>query len=229
LLAACGISGRPGSSSGVDAATGDGARGSSDGTSGGGDGGTTPDAAIPAASFDPSWCSGAEITQQQVLSRFAPAATMATLATVAIDARKRACQDQTGCQGWVTTATVPFYQINWTGSGFTFINGVDFAVPATGQARCTVPGPNCSVTIGTLTSNVYPADTSNPSYLWGVTPYLAGSGVQVGSWSFDPRGNYIPWGATTTTNTCLWGTENGRVYGQSATYTEYQIVVYATY
>lgn len=228
-LAACGASGRPGVHPALDAAAGGDSSSPSDGTPAGDGSGMTPDAAIPAASFDPSWCSAPQITEQQVLSRFAPAATSAMFANVAIDARKRACQDQTGCQPWESTSTVPLFRINWTGSGFTFIDEVDLAVPSTGTATCIVPGPSCSFAIEGMTSNLWPADAANPSFLWGVSPYVSGGQSQVGSWSSDPQGNYITWGATTTTNTCLWGTENGRVYGPSATYTEYQLVVYAQY
>jgi hypothetical protein len=126
-------------------------------------------------------------------------------------------------------ATVPLYVINWTGSGFSFINPTTVTVPTAGTATCTVPGPQCSVSVGPVTSGVWPADTANPSFLWGVSPRINGSQVQAGSWSSDPSGNYITWGDVTTTNSCLFGTENGRVYGASGTYVEYQVVIYGQY
>lgn len=199
------------------------------------DGGSTsssdanPDAAPPTAPFDVSWCPGGQITSDQVLARFAPAATMATLGTVWIDARMRNCQDQTGCQGWMPSPVAPMFKINWTGTGFTFINRNDVPVPQSGVATCTVPGPNCSLTIGPVTSTIYPHDTSNPSFLWGVSPRIAGAQVQVGSWSTSPSGNYITWGQVTTTNSCLWGTQSGRIYGSAGQYTEFQMVIYGQY
>src|SRR5687767_8244576 len=82
------------------------------------DGANNPDAPPPPPSpFDASWCPGATITEAQVLGRFAPAATMATLGNVTLDARKRACQDQTGCAAYQSVTSVPLYKINWTGSG----------------------------------------------------------------------------------------------------------------
>lgn len=215
-----------GSGSGGDAST------AGDSATGGDSGNTPPPDAAPDAPaittpWDISWCPGAQITQQQVLAIFQPAATSATLGTVTLDAQQRACQDQTGCQGWTSTTTVPLYDIHWTGSGFDFISGADIAVPATGTATCTVPGPNCTVTIGAVTSGVYPP--SQGSFLWSVSPSLSGTQAQVGNWSSDPSGDYITWGTTTTTATCLFGTENGRVYGSNGTYTEYQMVIFGSY
>jgi hypothetical protein len=64
---------------------------------------------------------------------------------------------------------------------------------------------------------------------WGVSPSVNGQQAQVGSWSPDPSGDYLEWGSVTTTASCLFGTENGRVYGAGGTYVEYQLVLYATY
>jgi hypothetical protein len=125
--------------------------------------------------------------------------------------------------------SVPLYAIRWTGSGFSFDTEHDIAVPSTGVATCSVPGPVCSVAVDVVTTSLYPADSANPSYLWGVSPRIDGGQVQVGDWSDDPRGNYVAWGETTTTNSCLFGTEHGRIYGASGTYTEYQLVIYGQY
>ncbi len=207
--------------------TGDGGTTDPDGTTASSD--ATTDAALVMSPFDISWCPGAQITSDQVLSRFAPAATMATLGTVTIDARKRQCQDQTGCLGWTAATTVPLFRINWTGNGFTFINETDVAVPQVGTTTCTVPGPSCSLAAGPVGTNIYPHDVSNPSFLWGVSPRISGSQVQVGSWSPNPSGSYLEWGQVTTTNTCLFGTTSGRIYGTSGQYTEYQMVIYGLY
>jgi hypothetical protein len=224
LLAAC-ASGRPAGA--PPDAHGDGSTSDPDGSTSSSD--ASADAAPPMSPFDISWCPGGQITSDQVLSRFAPAATMATLASVTIDARKRQCQDQTGCLAYVATPTVPLFNIHWTGSGFTFINEADVAVPQTGTATCTVPGPSCSITVGPVTTTIYPHDTANPSFLWGVSPRINGAQVQVGSWSSNPSGSYLTWGQVTTTNTCLFGTTSGRVYGASGQYTEYQLVIYGQY
>jgi hypothetical protein len=196
------------------------------------DGGTTPDAAPDSPSittpWDISWCPGAAITESQVLAIFAPAATSATLATVTLDARQRQCQDQTGCQGWMATSTLPLYAIQWNGSGFNFNGPTNIAVPATGSAVCTVPGPTCNATVGMLTALVY-STTAQQITPWGVSPSVGGSQAQVGNWSSDPSGNYIEYGGATTASSCLFGTENGRVYSSNGLYTEYQMVLYAQF
>lgn len=186
--------------------------------------------AVPSP-FDVSWCPGSTITEPQVLARFAPAATMATLGNVTLDARKRACQDQTGCAAWAPVTSVPLYRINWTGSGFTFINPTDVAVPQHGVATCVVPGPRCSLAIDVVTSVVWPHEGSNTSFMWGVSPRIAGAQVQVGSWSPNPSGSYLNWGngTVTTTNTCLFGTLSGRLYSSGGQYTEYQMVIFGAY
>ncbi|MCW5832975.1 MAG: hypothetical protein KIS78_11245 [Labilithrix sp.] len=77
------------------------------------------DAPVPPASpptpantvFDPSWCSGSPITKSEALAKFQPAATTATLGTVQLDGRKRDCHDQTGCQAWQPTTSLPFYKV----------------------------------------------------------------------------------------------------------------------
>jgi hypothetical protein len=227
LLAAC-ANGRPAGAPG-DAPTGHDPDGSSDPDGMMSHGDASSDAAPPMSPFEISWCPGGQITSDQVLSRFAPAATMATLASVTIDARKRQCQDQTGCLPWAATSSVPLFLIHWTGSGFTFINENDVAVPQTGTATCTVPGPNCSIAVGAVTTTIYPHDSANPSFLWGVSPRINGMQVQVGSWSSNPSGTYLEWGQVTTTNTCLFGTTSGRVYSTSGQYIEYQMVIYGQY
>jgi hypothetical protein len=185
------------------------------------------DAPIVTSPFDVSWCPGAEVTSQQILALFAPAATSATMGSVTLDARQRQCQDQTGCQGWTPATSVPLYDIQWTGNGFAFVSPTDVTVPASGTATCTVPGPQCTVTVGPVTSGIYPPYDS--SFMWAVSPSLNGQQAQVGDWSSDPSGDYIEFGATTTTSSCLFGTENGRIYGASGTYTEYQMVIYGQY
>ena len=45
----------------------------------------------------------------------------------------------------------------------------------------------------------------------------------------NPSGSYLTWGQVTTTNTCLFGTTSGRIYGTSGQYTEYQMVIYGQY
>lgn len=204
-------------------------------STGANDAGTTattdagPDAsATGPAPFDVSWCPGAAITQQQVLAIFPPAATSATLATVTLAARQRNCQDQTGCQGWTPSTTLPLYAIQWNGNGFDFNGPTDITVPASGTAVCTVPGPNCTATVGPFTALVY-SSTQQQVTAWGVSPDVNGAQAQVGNWSPDPSGDYLEWGQVTTTASCLWGTEDGRVYGASGTYVEYQLVLYATY
>jgi len=229
-LAACASGGRSGNPDGsqIDP-SGDANAANDAGVGSGAQGDAAIDAPAITSPFDISWCPGAQILPQQVLARFAPAATSAVLGAVVLDARQRQCQDQTGCNPWTSVASVPLYRINWTGNGFTFINGTDIAVPATGSATCTVPGPNCSVAINSVTSTIFPKDSSNPAFLWGVSPRISGAQVQVGNWSFDPHGNYLTWGGVTTTNTCLFGSENGRAYGASGTYVEYQMVIYGQY
>jgi hypothetical protein len=198
------------------------------------DGGVPADAAPPSI-FDPSWCTGPAITQQQVESLFAPAATSATLTTtVTVDAQQRVCQDQTGCQPWEATTTVPLYEFTPSilpVNIFNLTNEVDFAVPATGQVGCTVPGPLCSFTASDLSSSVYSPVAQTGVLMWGLWPSLSSdnSDVQVGNWGGPVISHYQTWGTTITTNTCLWGTDDGRVYGDNGTYTEYQLVVYAQY
>jgi hypothetical protein len=191
------------------------------------------DAFVPAqpSPFDVAWCPGSTITEAQVLSRFAPAASTATLGNVTLDARKRACQDQTGCQPYVATSSVPLHKITWTGSGFTFPLGADVAVPQHGVATCVVPGPRCSLTIDVVTTVVWPHEGSNTNFLWGVSPRIAGAQVQVGNWSPNPSGTYLNWGSgtVTTTNSCLFGTLSGRVYSTGGQYTEYQMVIWGQY
>jgi len=234
--------GEGGSSTGPDGGTtsrgGDGGASSEAGASG--DSGTTgdsgsmgapdasPDAPATTAPFDISWCPGSAITQTQVLGIFAPAATSATLATVTLDAQQRNCQDQTGCQGWTATTTLPLYAIQWNGNGFNFNGPTNINVPATGTATCTVPGPSCTATVGPFSALVY-SSTPQQVTSWGVSPSVNGQQAQVGSWSPDPSGDYLEWGGVTTTASCLFGTENGRVYAGSGTYVEYQLVLYATY
>jgi hypothetical protein len=225
-----GASTEGGSSSGG----GDSSTGTDGGTSSGGDSGTKgvsdagSDAPAITTPWDISWCPGAAITQSQVLAIFPAAATSATLATVTLDARQRQCQDMTGCQAWTPATTLPLYGIQWNGAGFNFPGPTDITVPATGTAVCTVPGPNCTATVGPLTALVY---SSTPQQItsWGVSPDVNGSQAQVGSWSPDPSGDYIEYGGATTAETCLFGTENGRVYGSAGLYTEYQMVLYAQF
>jgi hypothetical protein len=211
-----------------------GAGGDSGGAGTGGDSGSTgapdagPDAPATTAPFDVSWCPGSAITQNQVLGIFAPAATTATLATVTLDARQRNCQDQTGCQAWTPSTTLPLYAIQWNGNGFNFNGPTNITVPATGTATCTVPGPSCTATVGPFSALVY-SSTPQQVTSWGVSPSVNGQQAQVGSWSPDPSGDYLEWGSVTTTASCLFGTENGRVYGAGGTYVEYQLVLYATY
>ncbi len=195
-----------------------------DGAPGGDASGDGPPIVSP---FDISWCPGAEVSEQQILAIFAPAATSATLGSVTLDAQQRQCQDQTGCQGWTPTTTLPLYDIQWTGNGFAFDNPTSVTVPASGTAACTVPGPVCTVTVGPVSSGVYPPYSGD--FNWSVSPSVNGEQAQVGDWSSDPSGDYIEWGATTTTSTCLFGTENGRIYGANSTYTEYQMVIYGQY
>jgi hypothetical protein len=185
----------------------------------------------PPSPFDISWCPGATITEPQVLARFAPAATTATLGNVTLDARSRACQDQTGCAPYVAVSSVPLHRINWTGSGFTFPLMNDVAVPQHGVATCVVPGPRCSLVIDIVTSVVWPNEGSNTNFMWGVSPRIAGTQVQVGNWSPNPSGSYLNWGSgsVTTTNTCLFGTMSGRVYSTGGQYTEYQMVIFGQY
>jgi hypothetical protein len=222
------------SEAGSSSGGGDSSTGTDGNTSTGGDSGTTgsPDAAPDSPSittpWDISWCPGAAITESQVLAIFAPAATSATLATVTLDARQRQCQDQTGCQGWTASTTLPLYAIVWNGSGFNFTGPTNIAVPATGTAVCTVPGPTCTATVGPLTALVY-STTTQQITPWGVSPDVNGSQAQVGNWSQDPSGNYVEYGGATTASSCLFGTENGRVYGTSGLYTEYQMVLYAQF
>ena len=227
------------SSTGPDGGTstggGEAGAGGDSGTTGtGGDSGSTgaPDASSDApattAPFDISWCPGSAITQTQVLGIFPPAATSATLATVTLDAQQRNCQDQTGCEGWTPTTTLPLYAIQWNGNGFNFNGPTNITVPATGTATCTVPGPSCTATVGPFSALVY-SSTPQQVTSWGVSPRVNGQQAQVGSWSPDPSGEYLEWGGVTTTASCLFGTENGRVYGASGTYVEYQLVLYATY
>ncbi len=98
------------------------------------------------------------------------------------------------------------------------------AVPATGTASCTVPGPGCGITVGSLTSSIL-ADTTNPQLPWGEGPNINGHQFQVGNWSSDPRGNFLMWNTGVTSNTCLFGSENGRIYGQNGQYTEYELAI----
>jgi len=210
-------------SSTSDGATADGAS-AADGASGSDAQGDGPSITSP---FDISWCPGAQVTSQQILALFAPAATSATMGSVTLDAQQRQCQDQTGCQGWTPSTSLPLYDIQWTGNGFAFDNPTDVTVPASGTATCTVPGPQCTVTVGPVTSSIYPPYDSN--FNWTVSPSLNGTQAQVGDWSPDPSGDYLEWGPTTTTSSCLFGTENGRIYGASGTYTEYEMVIYGQY
>lgn len=221
------------STTGSDSGTGgDSATGGDSSTSGGDSGGTPPPDAGPDAPsittpWDISWCPGAQITQSQVLAFFQPATTSATLGAATLDARQRACQDQTGCQAWTTATSVPLYDVDWNGNGFDFPSAATVDVPAHGTITCTVPGPSCTASIGVVTSGVYPP--SQGSFLWSVSPDVNGSQAQVGNWSSDPSGDYVTWGQTTTTATCLWGIEDGRVYSTGGQYTEYQMVIFASY
>jgi hypothetical protein len=142
------------------------------------------------------------------------------------NARVRQCQDQTGCQGWGPTSSADLYRIEWTGNGFDFPNASTLSVPATGSITCVVPGPTCQLTIGPMTSNVYPPEQGRAL---GITPRISGSQVQVGNWSPDPRGNYVQYANSAVTSTCLWGTMSGRVYGTSGTYAETQLVVWGAF
>ena len=204
----------------------DGAASSSDAgaEASGGDSGTTRPAGPTPWAASP--CTGAAIGTNDILSHFAPAATSATFGTVWVDAQQRQCQDQTGCQGWQPASSFDLYRIAYTGSGFTFTNPTTIPVPSSGTITCTVPGPSCTLTIGAMTSNVYPAEQGRPL---GITPRIAGAQVQVGNWSFDTRGNYLQYTSSTVTTTCLWGSMSGRVYGASGTYVETQMVVWGSF
>jgi hypothetical protein len=168
------------------------------------------------------------VTEAEILARFPPAATTTTFGAVWADARQRRCQNQTGCQAWEPATSADLYRIRWTtGSGFSFVDPTTLNVPASGGTiTCTVPGPSCHLTIGPMTSNVFPPEQGRPL---GITPRVQGSQVQVGNWSFDPRGNYLQYTSSIVTKSCLWGTMSGRVYGQSATYVETELVVWGTY
>lgn len=114
--------------------------------------------------------------------------------------------------------SVPLYRIDWTGSGFTFINGADVAVPQHGIATCVVPGPRCSLAIDVVTSVVWPHEGSNTNFMWGVSPRIAGAQVQVPE--LGERGCH---------DTCLFGTMNGRIYASGGQYSEYQMVIFGQY
>lgn len=195
---------------------------------GNGDASTTADASpvAPAAPFDANPCGGGAITSAEVLSHFAPAATTTTFGNVWASARKRNCQDQTGCQGWMAASSADLYRIQWNGSGFSFVNPTTLPVPGSGTITCTVPGPSCTLTIGPMTSNVYPPEQGRPL---GITPRVAGGQVQVGNWSFDPKGNYLQYTSSVVTSSCLWGSMSGRIYGASGTYVETQLVVWGSF
>jgi hypothetical protein len=191
-----------------------------------GDAASDGSSVVPPAPFAGNPCTGAAITSQEVLSHFPTAATTTTFGTVWAAAQKRNCQDQTGCQAWQPASSVDLYKINWTGSGFTFINPTTLQVPATGTITCTVPGPSCTLSIAPMTSNVYPPEQGRPL---GITPRIAGAQVQVGNWVQDPHGNYLQYSSSFVGATCLWGTMSGRVYGASGTYVETQLVVWGSY
>lgn len=187
-------------------------------TTGAGPSGPTP--------WDASPCPGGAIQSSDLLSRFAPAATTTTFGTVWVDARQRQCQDQTGCQGWTASSVVDLYRIAWSGNGFTFPAASTVAVPSSGTITCTVPGPSCKLTVGAMTSNVYPPEQGRPL---GITPRVAGSQVQVGNWSPSPQGNYIQYTSSVVAPSCLWGSMSGRVYGASGTYVETQMIVWGAF
>jgi hypothetical protein len=192
------------------------------------DAGSNVDASLPGPQGPTPWtspCTGA-ITTDDILAHFAPAATSATFGTVWADARSRQCQDQTGCQPWQAASSVDLYRINYTGSGFTFVDPTTLSVPATGTITCTVPGPECTLTLGPMTSNVYPAEQGRPL---GITPAVGGAQVQVGSWSSNPRGTYLQYTSSIVAKSCLWGSMSGRVYGASGTYVETELVVWGSY
>jgi hypothetical protein len=215
------------SSSGGGSSSG-GSSSSSSGSSGSNDAGSdAQDASVtPTAPFEASPCSGPAITSAEVLSHFGPAATSTTFGTVWSAARKRNCQDQTGCQGWQPASSADLFRIQWvTGTGFTFVSPTTLSLPSTGTITCTVPGPSCTLTIAPMTSNVFPPEQGRPL---GITPRIAGSQVQVGSWS-DHAGNYVQYTNSMVTSSCLWGTTSGRVYGASATYVETQLVVWGSF
>jgi hypothetical protein len=192
---------------------------------GGGAGGGAADAGTQ----NPPWdtpCTDATIDSQSVLAHFAPAASTTTFGTVWAAARKRSCQDQTGCQGWQPASSVDLYLISWNGAGFDFINPTTLNVPATGSISCQVPGPQCTLTLSSMTSNVYPPEQGRPL---GITPRVNGSQVQVGSWSFDPAGNYLQYTSSIVTQTCLWGSMSGREYGANQTYVETELLVWGSF
>lgn len=99
-------------------------------------------------------------------------------------------------------------------------------IPASGSITCTVPGPECTLTVGPMTSNVYPPEQGRPL---GITPRVNGGQVQVGDWSSNPSGTYLQYTSSIVTSSCLWGSFNGRVYGGSGTYVETQLVVWGAF
>jgi len=222
-----GTGGSATTSSATTSSAGGGGAGGTEGSGGsaaGGSGGTPTTG--PPTPWDASPCVGPAVADTDLLAFFPPASTMTTFGSVWVDARTRNCQDQTGCQAWQTGTSADLYRISWTGNGFAFIDPTTLGVPSDGTITCTVPGPSCTLTIGPMTSNVYPPEQGSPL---GITPRVNGAQVQVGNWSANPQGNYLQYDSSVVTSTCLWGTMYGRTYSTGGVYVETQLVVWGSY
>ena len=185
--------------------------------------------------FDPSWCSGSNITKAETLSKFQPAATTATLGTVTLEGRKRECQDQTGCLGWQPTTSLPFnvltyssYYGTWTPSS----TSRSITTPSTGKAILNATSNTISIALGLddypgLSLSSSSSFSNNPSWSFDM-PTLDGSNIQVGSWAANQY-SHGSFSQKKVTNHCLQALSTGRVYSENGKYTEYNASFHSTY
>jgi hypothetical protein len=176
-------------------------------------------------------CPGAPITYAQLLSKFAPAASTAVLGKLVMDARQRACQDQTGCAEWQPASSVPFYRVQYT-SAYQFFDARALAVPAAATATLSATTSSVGLRIALdgvaleVGNSVQRSASTADFRLNGLT--LDGKLVQVGGWSSN-SGTFLWFYQDKITNDCLFTTSTGRVYGANGAYTEYQVVFHGTY
>ncbi len=183
--------------------------------------------------FDPTWCSGPAITRSQILSKFAPAATEASLGRVTLEGRQRECQDQTGCQAWNASTKLPFYTVTYGSNGYYTSNPVDVSVPASGPINLTVGSSSVAIAIGLDNSSFSLGSSTNmtdtPSFDFRM-PRLNNASVEVGSWLSSP-GNYQSFYQKNITDSCLQALSSGKVYAATGNgqYTEYTVSLHAQY
>jgi hypothetical protein len=143
--------------------------------------GRTTSAADSSDPFDPASCAGTPITLAQAGSMFAPGATTAALGNYTILARRRACNQISGCAPWQSYSPLP-----WSLLGID--SGVN--VPMAGSAELAISGSSvnlvlstssgapCSVAQGLACSGVGGATVSCSAYEavghWGLADYGSG-------------------------------------------------------